>query len=365
MKIIIINNLYKPYKKGGAENFCEMIIDKFTKDGHFCQIITTKTKKSTNLNNTPKTHYIKSNYYELNKKGKVYRIFWQIANIFNFFQPQKIKKILKNQKPDLIITNNLMGIGLSTFKIIKSLGIKHHHVLHDIQLIHPSGLMIAKKENKVDSIMAKIYQFVIKKIIGSPDLIISPSNWLIQEHKKRNYFRNSETKVQRNPQPLTNIGKIDKTELNNYKNKKKNIDFLFIGQIEEHKGIIFLIETFKRIEKENIKLKIIGNGALMNKIIKIADIDNRIEILGQKNKEDVAVELQKSDCLIVPSLCYENSPTVIYEAKTFSLPIIASNLGGIPELITSNLGILFEAGNQKDLTDKITKFIRDKQKLTR
>lgn len=136
------------------------------------------------------------------------------------------------------------------------------------------------------------------------------------------------------------------------------IDFLFVGQLEKHKGIIFLIETFKQIEKENIKLKIIGSGTLEKEILEMIKEDKRFEFLGRKESNDLAIELQKNDCLIVPSLCYENSPTIIYEAKSFDLPILASNLGGIPELINKSQEKLFKPGNKADLIDKIKEFVK-------
>lgn len=360
MKIGIINNLYKPYNKGGAEKVCEKNITELEKNGHSCFIITTKPKKSSEINHEPKTYYLNSNYYNLVKKSLPYRFFWQIGNIFNFGKGNKLKKILQSEKPDLIITNNLMGIGFSTFKIIKKLKIEHHHVLHDIQLIHPSGLMIFGKEKEIDSLLAKIYQEIIKKIIKSPNLIISPSNWLLQEHLKRGYFKNSINKVRPNYQSTSDIKKINSQELENYKKNKTTIDFLFVGQLEEHKGIILLIEAFKKIKNEDIKLKIIGDGSLKEKIKKTCQSDTRIEILGPKNKDEVAEEMQKADCLIVPSICYENSPTVIYEAKSFNLPIIASNLGGIPELISEKQKILLKPKNEIDLINKINFFIKNK-----
>jgi glycosyltransferase involved in cell wall biosynthesis len=355
MKIGIINNLYKPYNKGGAEKVCERIIAELEENGHSCFIITTKPKDKAEINHEPKTHYLSSEYYNLGKKSLPYRFFWQIRNIFNFGKEKKIKKILQLEKPDLIISNNLMGVGLKTFKIIKRLNIKHTHILHDIQLIHPSGLMIFGKEKIINTLPARIYQNISRKFSGSPEKVVSPSNWLLQEHLKKGFFKNSEKIIQANPRPFG-----EKKEIIRDKNKETK-DFLFIGQIEEHKGIIFLIETFKKIESTKINLKIIGDGKLMNKIKLMSQDDNRIKILGPKHKEEVIEELIKSDCLIVPSLCYENSPTVIYEAKHFDLPIIASNLGGIPELISQEYEILFEAGNQADLINKINDFIENNQ----
>jgi glycosyltransferase involved in cell wall biosynthesis len=105
-------------------------------------------------------------------------------------------------------------------------------------------------------------------------------------------------------------------------------------------------------------LTIIGDGPLLEKIKSISQDDKRIKILGRKNKEEIALKLKESDCLIVPSNCYDNSPTVIYEAQAFSLPIIASNLGGIPELLNSDNDLLFYPNNEKDLIEKINTLIK-------
>lgn len=352
MKIANINNLYKPYNKGGAEKSCERLILELEKEGNSCFVITSKPKKFLEANQSPKTYYLNSSYYNLNQKNIVYRFFWQIGNIFNFGQADKIKKILLSEKPDLVISHNLMGIGIKTFKIIEELNIEHHHVLHDIQLIHPAGLIIFGQEKIINSLPAKIYQKIIKKIVGSPNKIISPSNWLLQEHLKKGYFPKSKTLVRPNPQPFA-----EKKEIIRDKNKEQT-EFVFLGQLEKHKGIIFLIETFKKIDNTNIKLKIVGDGSLMENIKLLTQNDTRIQILGPKNPEIIAQILQEADCLIVPSLCYENSPTVIREAKNFNLPIIASNLGGIPELINGPQEKLFQPGNSEDLIIKIKEIIK-------
>ncbi|MFA7050276.1 MAG: glycosyltransferase family 4 protein, partial [Patescibacteria group bacterium] len=108
--------------------------------------------------------------------------------------------------------------------------------------------------------------------------------------------------------------------------------------------------------KQGIKLTIVGDGTLINKAQELAKNNKNINFLGKKNGEEVKAELLKHDCLIVPSLCYENSPTVIYEASAFNLPVIASDLGGISELIKKYKGMLFEAKNSNDLINKINYF---------
>lgn len=352
MKIAIINNLYKPYQKGGAEKVAEITINQLQSLDHQVFLVTTRPQNRKEENTSPKTYYINSKYYNLKDYSYTYRLLWQIDNVFNIRKSLKLREILKKEKPDLIISNNLMGLSFLSFFIIRQLKIKHVHILHDIQLIHPSGLIFYHQENIANTLAAKIFQLLNKKISASPDLIVSPSKWLLEKHLRRGFFKKSKKLVLDNPLAFKKVEtKKEITE------NKESYNFIFVGQIEEHKGIIFLIKTFNKIKnKRNIKLTIVGNGTLMDEARELAKDNKNISFLGKKNGDEVRAELLKHDCLIVPSLCYENSPTVIYEASAFNLPVIASDLGGISELIKKYKGILFEAKNSHDLINKIDYF---------
>jgi glycosyltransferase involved in cell wall biosynthesis len=93
----------------------------------------------------------------------------------------------------------------------------------------------------------------------------------------------------------------------------------------------FLIETFREFLKDDFsaELLVVGSGSQEQEIKEISRECREIKILGKKNSAEVAELMLNADCLIVPSFCYENSPTVIYEAAASGLPVIASHLGGI------------------------------------
>ena len=84
------------------------------------------------------------------------------------------------------------------------------------------------------------------------------------------------------------------------------------------------------------------------------------ELLDSENEE----YYDAANILVIPSICYDNSPLVIYESFSRSTPVIGSNIGGIPELIQDGFnGYLFEAENPYDLKDKLLKVINNKDKL--
>lgn len=354
MKIALVNNLYFPYNRGGAEQVVFKMAEDFRALGNEVFIITTRPKKITarrpgknteQINDESnqggeKIYYFPSGYYNLAERSLLWRNFWQLTNILNLKKYLALKSLLKSERPDLVITHNLMGLGFSLPRLLRKLKIKHEHFLHDIQLIHPSGLIFYGQEKKIDSLSAKIYQILTRYLFSSPAKIISPSRWLLERHQERGFFKNSPTEVR----PFKKLEKSSNLNESTKKNQLKK--FLFVGQIEYHKGIFLLIEAFKKTSNSNLSLTIVGDGQKLEQAQSAAAGDERINFLGRVNFEEAQKIIKNHEALIVPSLCYENSPTIIYEAKNNGLIIIASNLGGIPELLEAN-DYLFKPEAQK------------------
>ncbi len=349
MKIGLLHNLSGEYSRGGAETAVNIMADNLRADGRQVFMITTRPKSGQEveiMNGDAKIYYINSEFYNLNKHSRLYRALWQIGNIFSFQKAAKIKKILELEKPDLIITHNLMGLGFMIPSVLKRLKIRHEHFLHDVQLIHPSGLIIFGREGKINNPAAKIYQALTRALFASPIKVTSPSDWLLEMHKQRGFFKDSEHEVRPFVWPGADASLPNKT------GPAKN--FLFIGQIEEQKGIFLALSAFKKIKRPELTLTVAirGGGDSLEKARAAASIDARIKFLGPLSYEETEKVKTASDCLIVPSLCYENSPTTIYGAHAAGLPVIASRLGGIPELMKAD-DRLFAPGDENDLIKKI------------
>lgn len=344
MKVGVINNLYWPIGRGGAETIAKLIAEGLKERGDDVFIIST-------WNNADKkegdVYLVKSLYHKLSLVPIIFRIFWHLFNLFNFVNYFKLKKILENEKPDLIITHNLMGVGFLTPLLLRRARIKHIHVLHDMQLIHPSGLMYYKKERVMDGFLAKTYSFLCRQLFSSPVIVISPSAWLMGEHVKRGFFAKSERKIIFNPVIINFAPRAS--------NVHANLQFLYVGQLEQHKGIIYLIEAFNLARKKMgaCQLKIIGGGRLLEAVKILVKKNPDIILLGKRDRDFVLESMKNSDYLIMPSVCYENSPTVIYEAASVGLPAIATAIGGTPELIEKFGGLLFEPGDVHDLVEKL------------
>ena len=148
-----------------------------------------------------------------------------------------------------------------------------------------------------------------------------------------------------------------KKDLIKYKNRKYSKDsvirFGFVGRIVPTKGIHILLKAFSRMKNKNAKLFVFGYyGGLLSYLKQYAN--ERVYFMGGFHNKDIDKVLDQIDVLVVPSIWYENSPLVIQEAFLAGIPVIASNIGGMAELVKDGVnGFTFKVGNIDDLAEKM------------
>ncbi|OGY42590.1 MAG: hypothetical protein A2Y82_01755 [Candidatus Buchananbacteria bacterium RBG_13_36_9] len=356
MKICLINNLYKPYRRGGAEVVFSNIVKELQKDGQDVFVITISAKpEKTNffvaaMDNIRIYRFYPKNIFsfiDINQQPVWKRAIWHIIDTFNIHSYRQVRKILKKEKPDLVLSHNLKGLGYLTLAAIKSLKIKNIHTLHDVQLINPSGLIIKDQEKIPWHYYG--YMLICRIIFDSPETVISPSKWLLNLYHQYGFFKKSKEIVLPNPIIL---------EPGDYKKviNEQTINYLFLGQLEKHKGILLLLEVFEEFAKHNpCKLYIVGKGRLGKELQEKYSQAAWLEFMGYIPSNMLSQQVfKKVHYAILPSLCYENSPTLIYDSFNCGTPVIASAIGGSPELVQEGVnGYLFEPGNKISLLNKL------------
>jgi glycosyltransferase involved in cell wall biosynthesis len=89
--------------------------------------------------------------------------------------------------------------------------------------------------------------------------------------------------------------------------------------------------------------------------------DPRISFKGTFPNDQIGNIFNTLDCLVVPSLWYENTPLVIYSSMASGCPVVATNLGGMSEAVTHNVnGLLFEKGNVHQLQQHLKRMALDR-----
>jgi glycosyltransferase involved in cell wall biosynthesis len=136
----------------------------------------------------------------------------------------------------------------------------------------------------------------------------------------------------------------------------------YLGQIAPHKGVHVLIEAYKMFHRQfpAAQLVVYGDlakaGAYGATLSKLAHGDASITFPGPYPNGTVGQVLAGLDVVVVPSIWYENRPTVIVEAFAHGKPVIGANLGGIAELIHDGRdGLLFEPADPSSLASKLAR----------
>ena len=170
---------------------------------------------------------------------------------------------------------------------------------------------------------------------------------------------------------------IDTSLLEEFQNKSASTTLRigFIGTIYEHKGLDILIKAFQRLNPScDAVLKIYGNTEQFPEyaasVLALADKSQehreKISFLGTFANEKLGEVLTDIDVLVVPSRWYENTPLVIQSALSARTPLIATNLGGMSELVKDGEnGMLFELNDDRDLAEKLEALVGDRSLLSR
>ena len=130
---------------------------------------------------------------------------------------------------------------------------------------------------------------------------------------------------------------------------------IFSGRLNREKGVDLFIKAVSKLRKKKLKAVIIGDGPQREEYKKFAHkLELNIHFSGWlNNRKEYFQYLKKAFCVVVPSLWIENSPLVIGEAFACETPVIGTDSGGIPELITDSGGGFVVKRDFSEIAEKI------------
>ncbi len=146
----------------------------------------------------------------------------------------------------------------------------------------------------------------------------------------------------------------------------------YLGQIAPHKGVHVLVEAFRSLDVLDgaCELRIYGDMGRFpryaERLRRLARGDARIRFEGAVDNWRVPEVMAELDVLVVPSIWYENSPLTILEAHAAGVPVLASDLGGMAEMVRHGVdGLLFRVGDAQDLAARLRELAENPDLLSR
>lgn len=368
LKILYITNYL--YFRGGAEVSLFEMANLARKIG--CEVIFLGTDYKYDEKKFPNSYLVKATE---NINNKYIRSILQIFNLYiNIPACLKLIKILKQEQVDIVHLNNIHNkISPSILLILKFFKIKVFWSLRDYKIICPNYKLL--RNSKVCNLCStkQYFNCVRYKCINNSYL----HSILIYVQTIYTLFLKSYSVVniylptsQFMANKFVEFGFDYKFKVlpNFFSLPINHIEIaeekyaLYFGRLSQEKGVFTMIDAFKGID---LQLLVIGDGPIYKEIenyLSEQQITN-VKMLGFCDQEKLYSYLSRCYCVVFPSEWYEPFGRVIIESFALSKPVIGSDLGAIPDLITNyNNGLIFKNGNEKSL-HKCIKLILDDNML--
>jgi glycosyltransferase involved in cell wall biosynthesis len=284
------------------------------------------------------------------------------------------KALSKDQK----ITENIFYILEKLHEAVK----RHDLIIGFMDFITNYITVLSSKINKKpvfisvrNTLSEEINKFDYKRInydltmltYNMADKVICPARYIQNDVVSNFKIHRRKTKVLNNPVDIKLINALKKQKIEpEYKEAFNGKTILSIGRLERQKNYKTLIYAFRHLlksYKEDVKLVIIGEGSLreeLENVIERTGLEKKVFLIGKQH--NIYKFLHHSDMFVLPSI-YEGMPNVILEAMAVGVPVVASNLGPVREIIFDGKnGLLFETNNIKDMSEKIFSLLTDTKK---
>lgn len=295
--------------------------------------------------------------------------------VFSRSTYKKVIEIVREEKPDVAHIHNVFPlISPSVYYALKKMNVPVVQTVHNYRFLCPNGLFLnnegkicekCKRGNFFNAVVGKCYRdsylqtFVmaatlylhrkLRTFTNKIDVFIAPSKFL---KKKLIEGGIPEEKILVKPHFVRCEEIKPSYEFDNYA--------VYMGRLSREKGLFTLLRAWEGIT--GFTLKIMGDGAIRNELENFViqkEITN-VEFLGFIEGPKRFEILKKAMFMIFPSEGYESFGHSIIESFTCGIPVIASKIGAVTELVKEGKnGLLFEPGNIEDLRKKILYLIEN------
>lgn len=363
MKILMVNKFLHP--NGGSETYIFKLGEQLQKMGHEVQYFGMEHEGRIVGNHAD--IYTSDMDFHAGGPGK---LLYPFRIIYSGEAKRKMRLVLEDFRPDVVHFNNInFQLTPSVIYAVRAYERKYgRHVrivytAHDYQWVCPNHMMripatgaicfacrggdykqCSKNRcihnSRIKSLLGTIeaQYYAKRKTYGMVDVILCPSEFM---------------KKQLDTDPLL----ADKTVMmHNFieadRGKQggmvKKDYVVYFGRFSEEKGTKTLLEACRALPE--IPFIFAGTGPLEDEVSKVANVENRGFVTG----EELRRLISEARFSVYPSEWYENCPFSVMESQMYGTPVLASDLGGAPELVQAGMtGDLFRGGDAQELTEHI------------
>lgn len=360
LNIIFLGSYYPPYMVGGAERMFKIHAEALAHKGHKVSVISlgpnSETKEEKTSQGIPIYRMpIRNIYWPLSTgHSKLSKAIWHILDIYNPRHNQDLSLVIDRIHPDIVICENIAGWSPAIWKFLHQKGIPVIQFVHDASFICATGTMFHNKR-RCSKVCLKCRIFTI----GYRLCCNYVSHFIFVSHFQQRIYQRFFTSI--SSSVMHNAEKLELHSKTHLWNRSKPMKLGLIGCLSYHKGVIHMIKAFKMLHG-NFQLYLGGNfvsEAFKAETLAAIGSDPRIRCLGYVNSVDF---FKSIDLTIVPSLYEESFGLVAIESCACGVPVIASNHGGLIEIVKDGFnGLCCDTDRPESIANCIQKLYGNEQ----
>lgn len=369
MKISILSNLYPPTVLGGAELSAYFTAQELVRQGHEVSVFTIADADGLSVEQGIRVHRIKSrpfySPYVTKKQPKWMKPIWHGMDLYNPMMGRQVAKALEAENPDVLHCHNIVGFSCAVWEAARKARVPVVQHLHDFHLVClKATLMDDKLESCANPHFPCNYRadYHFRMLARNVRHVISPSAFT--GRKLFGYARQKAATWNLHVIPNgTDYAGLPPV-IGDWKADRLKV--LFLGALFDHKGFGLLAEAIDLVNRQSnaFEFRIGGKGPLESRALELQARYANVRYHGFVGGEEKLRLFRQSHAFIFPSICLENNPVSITEALALGLPVIGSEIGGVPELLEPvSPGLLFKPGSAQIIAEKLLAAERDREAL--
>ncbi|MGP8474600.1 glycosyltransferase family 4 protein [Burkholderia sp. PR2] len=377
MKILICSNVYPPKFIGGAELIAHQQAVMLKRAGHEVEVFCGDIREGYPRHSLRTDELDGITVHRNRLTGEDFQI-----NLLSFNHPEvedNFRAVIERFKPDVVHGHNLIGLSTRILRIAKDAGafcvvtlhdhwgycLKNTAMLEDGQLCDDFTACTRchgpLDDGRGRNIPIRLRQGHFRILFDSVDAFISPSAHLANSYLKAG-FPAEKMHVNWNGVDFQRFSNIDRRAA-------PAVRFTFVGYFGKHKGAATLLNALTIVKNHiNVHVNLIGEGEQheeYERLVASNGCKDLVTFWGKIPNEQMTSVYENTDVLVLPSVWPENQPVSITEAMCSGIPVIASRIGGMPELVKHGVtGLTFEPGNASDLAHCMEEMARSPELRT-
>jgi glycosyltransferase involved in cell wall biosynthesis len=357
VKLLLINTLYHPNHVGGAEKSTQLLAEGLREAGHDVAVITCDRTPGTRVAevNGVTVYYVglRNLYwpYSGRRPGPLMRAAWHAIDSYNPLMADAVGGILQEQRPDAVSTHNLTGFSCSVWRVAKRRGVRLYHTLRDYSLMCPKASMFRAGEACAEQCrLCRTYTSPSKRLSVQVDGVVGISHYILEKHLRAGYFPNVGIR-----RVIHNAVSLPRHRTFSAKSGGGPLRLGFMGQMTPEKGIGRLVDAMRYWPASKCRLVVAGRGSPAYESELRRRAPENVHFLGFVDPAQLYAQIE---VLVVPSIWPEPFGRIVIEAYAHGVPVIASDCGGLPELVEHRrTGILYSSEDSFGLQRAITTFL--------